>query len=95
MNIRASYTFLETTSKNSFFPCISVHIRRGDKSTEVANTPVERYVNRVVELTKEYPQQWTVLLLSDEERVGSEFMSQTKDQLKNVEVLKVNASQSR
>lgn len=82
-------------SNNSFFPCISVHIRRGDKATEAPNTPVERYVGKVVQLTKEYPQQWSVLLLSDDDYVGSEFITQMKEQLEDVKVLKVNASQSR
>lgn len=94
VHIRRIYDEFETS--NSFFPCISVHIRRGDKQNvnmdNIAATPTIDYVNKVVALSASLSRKRSILLLADEDPVALEFISLVDGRFP---VFRLNTSESR
>lgn len=72
-SIKSAYSFLDSISNHSFYPCISVHIRRGDKEAEAIPKPTEAYVAAVQKINSTFPGNWSVLLLTDDLNVPNEF----------------------
>jgi hypothetical protein len=92
VNILASYSYLEKISDRSFYPCISVHVRRGDKSLEVEPTPIGEYVDTVRKIADAFNGKWSILLLTDDNAVKKEFIDQLSNQFP---IYEVNTSATR
>lgn len=66
---------VNAASGHTLYPCISVHIRRGDKSEEADPTNTTIYVSEVRKFVSSHAvRNWTILLLTDEVPVSLEFM---------------------
>lgn len=72
-HIQSTYNYYDIKANHSLFPCMSAHIRRGDKLAEAPPIPTQSYVETIFNLSTLYAGDWSVFVLSDDPFASAQF----------------------